>query len=268
MKKPCEGKTAWVVGGSRGIGRAAALALAEAGANVAVSGRTIAAASETASAARESGVRALALALDVGDAGACPAAAEEIVREFGRIDVVVANAGISPYWTRAERVTPAMWDELMAVNLRGAFFAIQAAARHMLEQGAGSIVSVSSATAAVGVPRGLPYVATKGGMDSMIRSLAAEWAPRGVRVNGIAPGYVDTDLTHGMQDNAGLTRALLGDIPMGRMARPEEIAGAVVFLGSDAASYVTGQIFNVDGGFAVGRCGAFARPPQPSSIPA
>jgi NAD(P)-dependent dehydrogenase (short-subunit alcohol dehydrogenase family) len=259
MTRPCEGKVAWVVGGTRGIGRASALALAAAGADVVIAGRAMETASAVASEARQCGVRTLGLALDIGDPTASLQAADDIERQFGRIDIVVANAGINPYWHRAERITPAMWDELMAVNLRGAFFAIQAAARHMLAQGSGSIVSISSTTAAVGVPRGLPYVATKGGMDAMVRSLAAEWAPRGVRVNGIAPGFIDTDLTHDMRDNPGLTRSVLGNIPLGRFGVPEEIAGTVVFLNSAAADYITGQSFVVDGGFAVGRCPDFAQ---------
>jgi 3-oxoacyl-[acyl-carrier protein] reductase len=138
----------------------------------------------------------------------------------------------------------------MSVNLRGLFFAVQAAGRRMLEQGLGSIVAVSSVTAQVGILRGLPYVASKGGIDSMTRTLAVEWADQGVRVNGVAPGYVETDITEGMRKNQSLSRMVTDNTPLGRFAKPEEIAGMIVYLVSDESSYVTGQTFVVDGGYA------------------
>lgn len=125
--------------------------------------------------------------------------------------------------------------------------------RSTLPTGFGNIVSVSSVTAEVGVRGGLPYVATKGGLNALTRTLAVEWADRRVRVNGVAPGYVATDITHGMRDNAGISQHLIGQVPMDRLAEPEEIAGTIVHLCSDAASFVTGQIFVADGGFAAGR---------------
>ncbi len=141
----------------------------------------------------------------------------------------------------------------MDVNLRGLFFAVQAGGMHTLQNGGGSIVSVSSVTASVGVTRGLPYVASKGGLDSMTRSLAIEWADRGVRVNGVAPGYIATDMTHGMRDNDALKQSLLDTVPLGRFAEPEEVAALITFLASDAESYITGQTLIADGGFAAGR---------------
>jgi 3-oxoacyl-[acyl-carrier protein] reductase len=253
MQRPCEGKVALIIGGTRGIGRSAVLALAEAGADVIVVGRSLDTAQAVATEALQFGGTSLAIAVDVADTDAMQAATDRVVEQFGRLDILVANAGISPYWMRAEQITPAIWDELMAINLRGAFFSIQAAGRHMLAQGSGSIVAISSVTSAVGVSKGLPYVATKGGMDAMTRSLAVEWAGRGVRVNGVAPGYVATEMTHGMRENPGLADTLLSTVPMDRFAEPEEIASVIAFLGSDAASYITGQILIVDGGFAAGR---------------
>jgi 3-oxoacyl-[acyl-carrier protein] reductase len=254
MSRPCDGKVTLVVGGTRGIGRAITLALAQAGARVIVSGRSLQGAQAVAAeAATTKGAEVHPMAFDVGDPQASASAIQDVVRRFGRIDVLVANAGINPYYERAEKITPAIWDEIMAVNLRGLFFCVQAAGLHMLEQGSGSIISISSVTATVGVARGLPYIATKGGVEAMTRSLAVEWADRGVRVNGVAPGYVATDLTRGMREKPGFTRSFLQGIPMARFAEPEEIAGMVTYLASDASSFVTGQTFVVDGGFAAGR---------------
>jgi NAD(P)-dependent dehydrogenase (short-subunit alcohol dehydrogenase family) len=253
MTSSCDGRIVLVIGGTRGIGRAAVLALAKAGATVVATGRALSAAETVAAEARALGAEAFAYPLDVGDVDATRSVVDAIVARLGRIDALVANAGISPYWIRSENITPDMWDELMAVNLRGVFFAVQAVGQHMLRQGFGSIVSLSSVTATVGVNRGLPYVATKGGLDAMTRTLAVEWADRGVRVNGVAPGYVATDLTHSMRDNRGITNHLLSQVPLGRFAEPEELAGTIVHLCSDAASFITGQIFVVDGGFAAGR---------------
>ncbi len=249
----CAGKVALVVGGTRGIGRASALALASAGATVIVAGRSLETANEVANAAVALGARAEAMALDIADPAQSKVAIDEVANRHGALDILIANAGISPYWTRAENVTPEMWDTLMNVNLRGAFFAVQAGSMHMLKNGGGSIVSVSSVTAVVGVTRGLPYVASKGGMDAMTRSLAIEWADRQVRVNGVAPGYIATDMTHGMRGNDTLKQSLLDTVPMARFADPEEVASVIAFLASDAASYITGQTIVVDGGFAAGR---------------
>lgn len=253
MQRACQGKVALVVGGTRGIGRAIVLALAEAGATVIATGRSLEGAQAVAAEAAQLGVESFPLAFDVSDPGASANAVVEVVQRYGRLDVMVGNAGISPYWMKAELLTPAIWDEIMAVNLRGLFFCVQAAGRQMLAQGCGSIISVSSVTASVGVVRGLPYTASKGGLDSMTRSLAVEWADRGVRVNGVAPGYIATDLTHGMRENPGLTKSLLSAVPMRRFGLPEEVAGMVTYLASDAASYVTGQTFILDGGLAAGR---------------
>jgi NAD(P)-dependent dehydrogenase (short-subunit alcohol dehydrogenase family) len=144
-----------------------------------------------------------------------------------------------------------MWDELMAVNLRGLFFAIQAAATGMLERKSGSIVCVSSAVSGIGIHRGLPYVATKGGVDAMVPSLAYEWADRGVRVNSVAPGYIATDLTQGLITNSSLRSMLLDRTPLQRFGSPEEVAGLICYLASDASAFVTGQRFIIDGGFSI-----------------
>jgi 3-oxoacyl-[acyl-carrier protein] reductase len=265
MQRACEGKVALIAGGTRGIGRAIVLALAEAGATVIPTGRSVEGAKAVAAEAVKLGAESFPLVFDVADPAASADAVANVVQRYGRLDVLVGNAGISPYWMRSEQLTPAIWDEIMAVNLRGLFFCVQAAGKQMLAQGSGSIISISSVTASVGVIRGLPYTASKGGLDSMTRSLAVEWADRGVRVNGVAPGYVATDLTHSMRENPGLASSLLSAVPMGRIAQPEEVAGMVAYLASDASSYVTGQTFILDGGFAAGRHVAFARNPKAST---
>lgn len=246
----CSGKVAMVVGGSRGIGRAATIALAGAGAVVVPTGRSRDGVEDVMKDVGARGGEAYPLTFDVTDPVASRKAVDEVVDRYGQLDAMVANAGMNPYFVRAEELTPQIWDEVMSVNLRGLFFAVQAVGWRMLEQGSGSIVAVSSVTAQVGILRGLPYVASKGGIDSMTRTLAVEWADRGVRVNGVAPGYVDTDITEEMRKNESLSRMVTGKTPLGRFAKPEEIAGMIVYLVSDESSYVTGQTFVVDGGYA------------------
>jgi NAD(P)-dependent dehydrogenase (short-subunit alcohol dehydrogenase family) len=243
------GKVALVTGASRGIGEYLAMAVAEAGADVAVASRGLDGAREVAERIAALGRRSYAAQVDVTSVDSIKAMVDEVTGHFGRIDVLVNSAGVSPVYKRAEQMTSAEWDSVLDVNLRGAFLSTTAVGRQMIAQGGGSIVSLASIGARVALPRLLAYCASKGGVDQLTKVLAAEWARYNVRVNAVAPAYVETDMTAGLRENPRLLEGLISQTPLGRLARPEEIAGAAVFLASDAASYITGQTLFVDGGW-------------------
>lgn len=243
----CQGMTVLVVGGSRGIGLATAEELASEGAKVLLTSRDLETAEKVARAISDRGGDVVPFALDVTDPGAC----SELLDGLGPdlcLDGIVANAGINPYFVKPTEVTPDMWDEIFAVNARGIFFAVQAAGSRLIQRGRGSVVIISSVTANIGTRRGLPYVATKGAVDAMTRTLALEWAGSNVRVNSVAPGYVETDLTSGFRDNPALAESILKKTPLGRFGRSQEIASMIAHLISPESSYITGQVISVDGG--------------------
>jgi len=243
------GKVAVVTGSSRGIGRAIAEGMAGAGAAVTVNGRNPETTQAVAGAIAAAGGKSLAVPADVGKVADIERLIKSTVATFGRLDILVNSAGISPHYKPAETMTEAEWEEVIAVNLKGVFLCCQAAGRVMIPQKSGRIINISSIGGQVALPRLIAYCAAKGGIDQLTRVLAVEWAPHHILVNAISPGYIDTDLTKGLRQNPARRDALLRQVPLGRLGKPDEIAGAAIYLASDAASYVTGQTLDVDGGW-------------------
>ncbi|MDN7139866.1 3-oxoacyl-ACP reductase FabG [Pseudomonas sp. JQ170] len=244
-----QGKVVIVTGGGRGLGRAISAGFAQAGARVALVGRD----AETLEQARreiiEAGGEAQAFAADVSSEAAIQSMCEAVVATWGRIDVLVNNAGINPWYKAAEDTPLAQWQAIIDVNLTGVFLACKHAGKHMLAAGEGAIINITSVAGRLGLSRTTAYCAAKGGVELMTRQLAMDWATRGVRVNAVAPGYFSTDLTEGMRKNEGLSQRVTERTPLRRFGDPEEIVGACLFLASPAASYVTGQSLGVDGGW-------------------
>ena len=244
------GRVAVVTGGTRGIGRAIALGLAEAGADVVPTSRTREAVEDAVAEVEALGRASLVQPTDVADEDSVESLFEAVREAFGGVDVVVNNAGFNPEGAlgRPEDVSPEAFDDTLAVNLRGAFVCARAAAESLAEAGGGSVINVASVGGLVGLPRQHPYVASKHGLVGLTRSMALDWAPD-VRVNAIAPGYVSTDLTEELEANDRLRQSIVERTPMARFADPQEIAGPAVFLASDAASFATGSVLTVDGGW-------------------
>jgi 3-oxoacyl-[acyl-carrier protein] reductase len=241
------GRTALVTGASRGIGRAVAEILAAAGARVAINYRNAdAAAEEFVRRTREAGGEALALAGDVGNEREARQLVRDVVAAWGGLDVLVNNAGI---WEEDEAGSDSLdvWDRTFAVNVRGAHVVTDAAIPH-LEREKGSLVFVSSTAGQRGEARHSAYAASKGALISYTKSLAAELGPRGIRVNCVAPGWVDTEMTAAALGDPAIRAEIERSIPLGRVAQPGDIAGAVLFLVSDLARHVQGEVLNVNGG--------------------
>lgn len=240
------GKAALVTGASRGIGRAIAIALAEAGADVAVNyAGSEAAAAETVRAIEALGRKAVMIKANVGKAAEFDAMVTETLTAFGKLDILVNNAGI----TRDNlimRMKEEEFDEVIETNLKGVFNGIKAVTRPMMKQRCGRIINISSVVGALGNAGQANYVAAKAGVIGLTKSAARELASRSITVNAVAPGFIATDMTDKLP--ADMREKLEKDIPLGRIGRPEEIASAVLYLASDAASYMTGQTIHVDGG--------------------
>jgi NAD(P)-dependent dehydrogenase (short-subunit alcohol dehydrogenase family) len=240
------GQRAVVTGASRGVGAAIAEALLDAGAAVALLGRE----ADTLTVVRDRLAAAgtvVTQVADVTDTAACQTAITRAAEQLGGLDILINNAGIEQLCDSLT-VTEATWDRILDTNLKGAFFCAQAAARQMTRNG-GSIINICSLTSEVGVPGATAYTSSKSGLVGMTRALAAEWAPRGIRVNGIGPGYFKTALTEPFYRDPVWEQALLTKIPQGRIGRMEDLGGAAVFLCSPAAAYITGQVLYIDGGY-------------------
>ena len=251
-KLKLEDRVAVVTGGGQGIGAACAQALGEAGARVVVAeldAKRAAACVETLSG---HGIKAEAVEVDVTQSAQVDAVAERMLKDYGRVDILVNNAGVAESDVPAEETSDEHWRFHMNVNVDGLFWCCRAFGRQMLEQGSGSIVNIGSMSGFI-VNKPQPqsfYNASKAAVHHLTRSLAAEWAARGVRVNAVAPTYIETPLTSfGIKDNPEMYKVWLDMTPMGRVGQPEEIASVVHFLASDAASLVTGAIVVADGGY-------------------
>jgi 2-deoxy-D-gluconate 3-dehydrogenase len=241
------GKFALVTGSSRGLGAAIAVALAEAGANVAVHGSSSAPAA-TQEKIVSLGVDSIALAGDVGDAAVCARLVDETVQHFGNLDILVNNAGIIRRSPAAEH-SEQDWKAVIDVDLTSVFRLTQHAGRHMLKRGSGKIINIASLLTFQGGVFVPSYAAAKGGVGQLTKAFANEWASKGVNVNAIAPGYMDTDNTEALRNNPERARQILERIPAGRWGKPEDLAGAAVFLASAASNYLHGHILVVDGGW-------------------
>jgi 2-deoxy-D-gluconate 3-dehydrogenase len=244
-----DGKVALVTGASRGLGAAMAIALASAGADVALHASTLPSATAADIAKAAPGRRTHVLSADLRDAEAGPGLVAATIAQFGRLDIVINNAGIirrKPIVDHDDE----MWDEVLAVNLTSVFRVCRAAGRHMLERGGGGrIINVSSLLAFQGGVTVPGYAAAKGGVAQLTKALANEWAPHGITVNAIAPGYMETDNTTALRADATRFRQITERIPAGRWGRPGDLAGAVIFLSSSASAYVNGHVLVVDGGW-------------------
>jgi 3-oxoacyl-[acyl-carrier protein] reductase len=238
-------RTALITGASRGIGRACAVALAQAGHRVVLAARDLAKLEEAAAEIRVAGGEAFVAEMDLGSSESIKAAIARAAKEFGGIDILVNNAGITKDGL-ALRMRQQDWDLVLAINLTGAFVAIQQVLQGMMKERWGRIINISSMVGETGNPGQSNYAAAKAGLIGLTKSLAQEMASRNITVNAVAPGFIETDMTAVLSDE--LKDNMLGHIPLKRFGRAEDIAAAVNFLASDGAAYITGHVLSVNGG--------------------
>ncbi len=247
-----ENKIALVTGGTSGIGRATAIALGVAGAKVVFSGRREPEGEETAGLIRDAGAECLFVRSDASEEEDIKALVQKTVETYGRLDCAFNNAGIDPPQKPLHEQPIEEFDKLMSINVRGLFLCMKYEIQQMLSQGAGVIVNNSSMGGLIGFPGMSPYIASKHAVMGLTRSAALDYAKQGIRINAVNPGIIATDMIDRLADGMdGTADDLASTVPMGRMGRAAEIAQTVVFLCSDAASYITGQPLAIDGGFTV-----------------
>jgi 3-oxoacyl-[acyl-carrier protein] reductase len=240
------GKVVLVTGGSRGIGRACAVAFAKAGAKVVISyAGNEAAAQETLGLLAQAGTPGEAVRFDVADTAACQKAVDDLVKAHGRLDVLVNNAGVAVDGL-VMRLKDEDWDRQLDTNLKGAFALIRAASRPMMKQRGGAVVNLTSVVGEMGNGGQAAYAASKAGLIGLTKSVAKELASRNIRVNAVSPGFIGTDMTSHLAEDT--RQKMLDAIPLSRLGSAEEVAQAVLFLSSDAASYITGEVLKVNGG--------------------
>jgi gluconate 5-dehydrogenase len=238
------GRRVLITGASRGIGRTLAIGFGRTGADVVLTARARESLTATADALRDFSGKVDCLAVDQRDV----AQIRECIGELPPVDILINNAGVEE--TRpAFDIDETLWDKIVDTNLKGAFFVAQAAAVGMASRHSGAIVNVASLTSYVGVPTAVPYGSSKSGVLGLTRALAAEWAPRGIRVNAIAPGYFRTEMTSQFYDDPDWVAAMTAKVPMGRLGDLEDLVGTAMFLASDASAYITGQCIVIDGGY-------------------
>ncbi len=243
-----KGKNALVTGSRAGLGAAMAVGLAQAGANVVINGSTETGIDEVCDAVRNCGVQAVRGVADVSDAEACAELVELTVRELGSIDILINNAGIIRRTAAAEH-SENDWAQVLEINLNAVFRLSQLAGRRMLAQGSGKIVNIASVLSFQGGVLVPAYAASKGAVAQLTKALANEWASKGVNVNAIAPGYMETNNTRALRADPVRSRQILDRIPAGRWGKPEDLAAAAVFLSSPASDYMHGHVLVVDGGW-------------------
>jgi NAD(P)-dependent dehydrogenase (short-subunit alcohol dehydrogenase family) len=242
------GRVAIVTGAGRGLGRAMALALAAAGADVVVSSRTYAELEALRDEIRHLGPRAEAIAVNCTEEASCEQLVTTAVERLGKVDILVNNAGINVRKPILD-LSAEEFDRVLSTNLYGYFYCARAAGRHMVARGSGKIINISSMMGRVALPTQGAYASSKGAVEQLTNVLALEWAQCGVQVNAIAPAYCETPLTRPVFDDPERNRFIRERTPMGRWGQPHELAGAVIFLASDASSFVTGHVLRVDGGW-------------------
>ncbi len=243
-----DGKTAIVTGSGQGLGREIALSLAQNGCSLILA--DILYPEETGKEIEDIGSRCIPVQMDISDESEVKNLVLKAMAEFKKVDILVNNAGISQLsYTPTEELSIEEWDKIIRVNLRGTFLCCKYIGKEMIRSGGGSIINISTTAGMNGVPRAPAYCASKAGIILLTKSLALEWAKYNIRVNAIAPHYLETGLTEGLRSSDKVYEGLIRQIPMGRFGRPKEIIGAILLLSSPASSYMTGSIIVVDGGF-------------------
>ncbi len=246
-----DGKVAIVTGGGKGLGKAVALGLAEAGADVVVAGRTQSTLDAVAEEIKGKGRNSLAIAADMLDKASIENLAAKTMEAFGKIDILVNNAGQGkngPFLMTSEE----QWDQILNVNLKGYFLCTQIIGQYMFKAKRGRVINISSAMGNYPLPFLVPYAASKGGINAMTKCLAQEWATRGITVNAVAPSYFATDMNQGAMKDEAITQLIMSKTPVNRWGQAEELVGLVVYLASDASSFMTGAIIPLDGGWSAG----------------